>query len=248
MINIIDVHKTFGSNKVLKGVNLEIKEGKTLAIIGKSGCGKSVLLKHIVRLLLPDKGKVIVEGKDISELNTKELYSLRTRFGFLFQGAALFDSMTVEENVSLPLVENKTSLSLKEINAKVEEKLELVDLPGIQKLKPAELSGGMKKRVSLARSLITEPDYILYDEPTTGLDPVMSDSIDNLINSLNEQLNVTSIVVTHDMFSVQNVADKVAMMHDGRIYFEGTVNEIINSNDEVIKNFIKRTGFNAEKN
>ncbi len=248
MINIVDVHKAFGDNKVLKGVNLEIKEGETLAIIGKSGCGKSVLLKHIVRLLIPDKGKVLVEGKDVSELNTKELYSLRTRFGFLFQGAALFDSMTVEENVSLPLVENKTMFTLKEINSKVEEKLELVGLPGIQKLKPAELSGGMKKRVSLARSLITEPDYILYDEPTTGLDPVMSDSIDNLINSLNEQLNVTSIVVTHDMFSVQNVADKISMMNDGKIYFEGTVDEIVNSKDEVIQNFIKRTGFNAEKN
>ena len=248
MISIIDVHKAFSENKVLKGVNLEIKEGETLAIIGKSGCGKSVLLKHIVRLLIPDTGKVLVEGKDIAEINTKELYSLRTRFGFLFQGAALFDSMTVEENVSLPLVENKTTFTLKEINSKVEEKLELVGLPGIQKLKPAELSGGMKKRVSLARSLITEPDYILYDEPTTGLDPVMSDSIDNLINSLNEQLNVTSIVVTHDMFSVQNVADKVAMMNEGKIYFKGTVDEIINSSDEVIQNFIKRTGFNAEKN
>ncbi len=248
MIRIIDVHKSFVENNVLKGVNLEINEGETLAIIGKSGCGKSVLLKHIVRLLIPDHGKVLVEGKDISELNTKELYSLRTRFGFLFQGAALFDSMTVEENVSLPLVENITSLSLKEINKKVEEKLELVNLPGIEKLKPAELSGGMKKRVSLARSLITEPDYILYDEPTTGLDPVMSDSIDNLINDLNEQLNVTSIVVTHDMFSVENVADKVAMMNEGKIYFEGTVEEIIKSEDKVIKNFIKRTGFNAEKN
>ena len=246
MIEIIDVHKSFGEKKVLQGVNLKINEGETLAIIGRSGCGKSVLLKHIVGLLFPDSGTIKIEGKDLNIVSTVELYSIRRSFGFLFQGAALFDSMTVEENIGLPIVENNTSFSLKELDKNIEEKLELVGLPGIQKLKPAELSGGMKKRVGLARALITNPKYILYDEPTTGLDPIMSDSIDDLIKDLNEKINVTSIVVTHDMFSVKNVADKIAMMHDGKIYFEGTPEQIINSSDEVINNFIKRTGFDVK--
>lgn len=246
MIEIIDIHKSFGGNKVLQGVNLKINEGETLAIIGRSGCGKSVLLKHIVGLLFPDSGTIKIEGKDLNNVSTSELYSIRRNFGFLFQGAALFDSMTVEENIGLPIVENNTSFSLKELEKNIAEKLELVGLPGIQKLKPAELSGGMKKRVGLARALITNPKYILYDEPTTGLDPIMSDSIDELIKDLNDKLNVTSIVVTHDMFSVKNVADKIAMMHEGKIYFEGTPEEIINSSDEVINNFIKRTGFDVK--
>ena len=241
MIEIIDLYKKFNNNRVLKGINLTIKEGETLAIIGRSGCGKSVLLKHIVGLLFPDSGKVMVEGNDVGKLKTKELYDLRKRFGFLFQGAALFDSMTVEENISLPLVENETDKSETEIKKLVAEKLELVGMSGIEKLKPAELSGGMKKRVGLARSLISNPDYILYDEPTTGLDPVMSDNIDDLIKQLADTLNVTSIVVTHDMFSVKNVADKIAMMHEGKIYFEGTYNELVNGNDTVINDFIKRT-------
>lgn len=246
MIEIIDVHKSFGEKKVLEGVNLKINEGETLAIIGRSGCGKSVLLKHIVGLLFPDSGSIKIEGKDLNTVSTSELYSIRRSFGFLFQGAALFDSMTVEENIGLPIVENNTSFSLKELENNIEEKLDLVGLPGIRKLKPAELSGGMKKRVGLARALITNPKYILYDEPTTGLDPIMSDSIDDLIKDLNEKLNVTSIVVTHDMFSVKNVADKIAMMHEGKIYFEGTPEQIINSSDEVINNFIKRTGFDVK--
>jgi len=246
MIEIIDVHKSFGGNKVLQGVNLKINEGETLAIIGRSGCGKSVLLKHIVGLLFPDSGTIKIEGKDLNNVSTSELYSIRRSFGFLFQGAALFDSMTVEENIGLPIVENNTSFSLKELEKNIEEKLELVGLPGIQKLKPAELSGGMKKRVGLARALITNPKYILYDEPTTGLDPIMSDSIDDLIKDLNEKINVTSIVVTHDMFSVKNVADKIAMMHEGKIYFEGSPEAIINSTDQVINNFIKRTGFDVK--
>ena len=243
MIEISELYKSFGENKVLQGVNLVIESGQTFAIIGRSGCGKSVLLKHIVGLLEPDSGSVKIEGRDISELDENGLYKIRTKFGFLFQGAALFDSLNVEENVSLSLVENDYGFSEKEITAKVEEKLELVGLPGIQKLKPSELSGGMRKRVGLARALISEPKYILYDEPTTGLDPVMSDSIDELIKELSEKLNVTSIVVTHDMFSVKNVADKIAMMHEGKIYFNGTPEEVLNSNDPVIKGFIQRTGF-----
>lgn len=241
MIEIKDLHKSFEDNYVLQGVTLNINQGETLAIIGPSGCGKSVLLKHIVGLLKPDKGCVCIEGEDLNHVSENKLYEIRKMFGFLFQGAALFDSMTIEENISLPLVENNYGFSLSELAKIVTEKLELVDLPGIQKKKPAELSGGMKKRVGLARALVTNPKYILYDEPTTGLDPIMSDSIDDLINHLNEQLNVTSIVVTHDMFSVKNVADKVSMMHNGKIYYSGTYDEILRSTDTTIQEFIKRT-------
>lgn len=243
MIEITELYKSFGDNNVLRGINLVINEGQTFAIIGRSGCGKSVLLKHIVGLLEPDSGTVKIEGQDISKLDENGLYKIRTKFGFLFQGAALFDSLNVEENISLSLVENDYGFSQKEIARKVEEKLELVGLPGIQKLKPSELSGGMRKRVGLARALINDPKYILYDEPTTGLDPVMSDSIDELIKELAEKLNVTSIVVTHDMFSVKNVAHKIAMMHEGKIYFNGTPEEVLNSSDPVVKGFIQRTGF-----
>lgn len=241
MIEIKNLHKSFGSKKVLSGVNLNIHDGETIVIIGRSGCGKSVLLKHIVGLLSPDEGIVKVGGKIISELSEKELYEVRRNFGFLFQGAALFDSMTVGENVALPMVESNTKTSESEIVKLVEEKLELVGLRGIQNLKPSELSGGMKKRVGLARALITNPNYILYDEPTTGLDPIMSDSIDNLIKELAEKLKVTSIVVTHDMFSVKNVAHKVAMMHEGVIHFVGNIDKLQNSTDEIITDFIKRT-------
>lgn len=242
MIEINNLHKAFGNNKVLNGVNLTINKGETLVIIGRSGCGKSVLIKHIVGLLEPDTGFVKVENQIVSSLNEKELFNLRRKFGFLFQGAALFDSMTVEENVSLPLVESLTGIDKNEILKTVNEKLELVGLTGSNNLKPSELSGGMKKRVGLARALITNPQYILYDEPTTGLDPIMSDSIDNLIAELAGKLKVTSVVVTHDMYSVKNVADKVAMMHEGIIYFTGTQQELLSSKDKVIVDFIKRTG------
>jgi phospholipid/cholesterol/gamma-HCH transport system ATP-binding protein len=241
MIEINNLHKSFGNNNVLRGVNLTIETGETIVIIGKSGCGKSVLLKHIVGLIVPDSGFIKVEDQTINELNIKDLYKLRKKFGFLFQGAALFDSMTVEENISLALVESDNSFSSQEIKTMVREKLEMVDMPGTQNLKPAELSGGMKKRVGLARALITNPDYILYDEPTTGLDPIMADSIDILIKDLTEKLNVTSIVVTHDMYSVKNVANKVAMMNDGKIYFIGSQEDLIISDDPVIQEFIKRT-------
>ena len=241
MIEIVDLHKSFGGNKVLRGVNLKIDSGETIVVIGRSGCGKSVLIKHIVGLLIPDSGTVKVEDQIIGELDLKDLYTLRRKFGFLFQGAALFDSMTVEENISLPLVDSSNGYTDAEINSLVEKMLEMVELPGTQKLKPAELSGGMKKRVGLARALITNPDYILYDEPTTGLDPIMADSIDKLIRDLTDKLNVTSIVVTHDMYSVKNVANKVAMMHDGKIYFTGSQKQLINSDDPIIQQFIKRT-------
>lgn len=243
MIEIVNLHKSFGGNQVLRGVNLTILEGESLAIIGRSGSGKSVLLKNIVGLLDPDEGYVKFEGKIISELSEKELYRVRNNFGFLFQGAALFDSMTVEENIALPLVENNHCVSQAEVEKAVAEKLALVGLNNIQKLKPSELSGGMKKRVGLARALITNPRYILYDEPTTGLDPLMSDSIDELIVELNNKLNVTSIIITHDMQSVKKAADKVAMLHEGKIYFVGTPEEMNMSSDKTVKNFVRRTGY-----
>lgn len=241
MIEINDLHKSFGSKKVLQGVNLTIEAGEAIVIIGRSGCGKSVLIKHIVGLLEPDSGFVKVEGKIVSDLSLKELYELRKNFGFLFQGSALFDSMSVYENVSLPLVESKNGYTKDDILKIVNEKLELVGLAGILNLKPSELSGGMKKRVALARALVTNPNYILYDEPTTGLDPIMSDSIDHLIKDLADKLKVTSIVVTHDMYSVKNVAKKVAMMHEGVIYFTGKPEELVTSSDKVIEDFIRRT-------
>lgn len=241
MIEIKNLHKSFGENNVLRGVDLDIDTGETLVIIGRSGCGKSVLIKHIVGLMSPDDGYVKVEGQVVNEMSMNELYSLRRKFGFLFQGSALFDSMTVEENIALPLVESGKKYSLAELEKRVSEKLEMVGMREVQKLKPAELSGGMKKRVGLARALITDPDYIFYDEPTTGLDPIMSDSIDDLIKELTDRLNVTSVVVTHDMYSVKNVANQVAMMHEGKIYFAGTPSELIASGDITIKDFIQRT-------
>lgn len=240
MIEIKNLIKKFDDNLVLNGVNLTISKGETIVIIGRSGCGKSVLLKLIIGLMKPDSGEIFIEGEDVVRMKLKEVYKIRNKFGFLFQGSALFDSMNVEENVGLALVEN-LRLPKKQVKKIVEEKLELVGLPGIEKMKPSDLSGGMKKRVSLARALATNPEYILYDEPTTGLDPVMSDAIDELIKELSEKLKVTSIVVTHDIFSVYDVADKVSMIHEGKIYFTGTPKELVEVRDEVIRNFLNRT-------
>lgn len=240
MIEIKNVRKKFGEKQVLNGVDLTIQSGITLVIIGRSGCGKSVLLKHIIGLLKPDEGEIFIEGRNIAKMNEKELYEVRKKFGFLFQGAALFDSMSVEENIGLGLKEN-TSMSQDKIREIVKEKLELVGLPNIEAMKPADLSGGMKKRVSLARSLATNPEYIFYDEPTTGLDPVMSDQIDDLIKDLAEKLKVTSIVVTHDIFSVYEVADEVAMMNEGKIYFHGTPKQLLETDDKLIRDFLNRT-------
>ncbi|MBM4159433.1 MAG: ABC transporter ATP-binding protein [Ignavibacteria bacterium] len=240
MIEIRNLKKSFGDNHVLQGVNLKIIKGETIVIIGKSGCGKSVLLKHIIGLLQPDEGEIIIEGNNIVKMSSKEIYKLRNKFGFLFQGSALFDSMTVEENVGLALREN-TKLSKNEIKKIVNEKLELVGLPGTNNVMPSDLSGGMKKRVALARALSTNPEYILYDEPTTGLDPVMSDAIDELVVELTDKLKVTSVVVTHDIFSVYDVADKVAMMEEGKIYFHSTPKELVETQDPVIRNFLNRT-------
>ncbi len=242
MIRIKNLHKSFNDQKVLNGIDLDINDGETIAIIGRSGCGKSVLIKHIIGLLKPDSGTIEVDGKIVNELDEDELYELRKNFGFLFQGAALFDSLTVEENVGLALIEN-TRMKRDEIRKIVNEKLELVNLSGINEKKPAELSGGMKKRVGLARALVTNPKYIIYDEPTTGLDPISSDSIDQLIYDLSKKLKVTSIVVTHDLVSVKKVADRVAMIHDGKIYFDGAFDDFVETYDPIIQNFIKRTGY-----
>ncbi len=241
MIELMNIRKKFDGNEVLRNVSVKVKKGETLAIIGKSGCGKSVLLKIIVALLRPDEGKVFIDGKNILEARDNELYEIRKKFGFLFQNAALFDSLSIEENIALPLIENENhNYTKKELAKIVEEKLELVGLSGIEKLKPSELSGGMQKRVGLARALVANPEYVLYDEPTTGLDPTMSDTIDALIKELNGMLGVTSVLVTHDMKSVENVADRVAMLHEGEIYFTGTFEEIMTSEDKIIREFVKR--------
>jgi phospholipid/cholesterol/gamma-HCH transport system ATP-binding protein len=242
MIELKDLKKRFGKNEVLKGVNLEIEEGKTTVIIGASGCGKSVLLKHIVGLLKPDHGTILIDGEDITKMTEKEIYTIRKKFGFLFQSAALFDSMTVGENVGIALRENTYTAS-KEIDRIVSQKLGLVNLPGTESLMPAELSGGMRKRVGLARALATNPQYILYDEPTTGLDPITSETIDELMNSVaeNKELKVTSIIVTHDIFTVYEIADRVAMMYEGIVHFNGTPDELRGTSDPMVRQFLERT-------
>jgi len=237
MIDIKGLTKTFKTHKVLDNLNLTIKKGTTCVIIGRSGCGKSVLLKHIVRVLIPDKGKIFVDGKDLDVLNEKELDSLRLRIGLVFQGGALFDSMTVGENVGFGLIEH-TKIDKKELLERIEESLCLVNLCGIGNLMPSELSGGMKKRVALARAICVKPDIILYDEPTTGVDPITADSINELIRNLHDKLKVTSVVVTHDMKSAYRVADRIAMMYQGKIIAEGTPEEIQNTEHQVVHQFI----------
>ncbi|NUM80010.1 ABC transporter ATP-binding protein [bacterium] len=238
MIQIVNLYKYFQDKRILSGVNLEIETGKITTIVGRSGCGKSVLLKHIVGLLHPDEGKVLIEGEALSDMTTDELFEVRKKMGLVFQNGALFDSMSVEENIGLGLREH-TKLSNAEISNKVSKLLEMVGLPGIEKYRPSELSGGMKKRVSLARALAMDPQYVLYDEPTTGLDPIMSAIIDDLILRLNNDLNITSIVVTHDMKSVYKISDRVAMLHYGIVRFNGTPDELKNTNDHVVRQFIE---------
>jgi phospholipid/cholesterol/gamma-HCH transport system ATP-binding protein len=238
MIEIKDVFKSFRDNQVLQGVDLTIKKGETMVIIGRSGCGKSVLLKLIMGLLKPDSGRILVNGDDVTSLNDKELSQLRQKFGMLFQASALFDSMTVDENVGLGLIEH-TSLPEEEINRKVMEKLKMVGLSGVGEKKPAELSGGMKKRVGLARAIAMDPDFVLYDEPTTGLDPIMADVINDLIIRLRNTLSITSIAVTHDMVSAYKIADRIAMLYDGKIIFVGTSEEVKNTSDPTVRQFVE---------
>jgi phospholipid/cholesterol/gamma-HCH transport system ATP-binding protein len=238
MIELIDIHKSFGMNHVLRGVNLNINRGESVVVIGGSGSGKSVLLKHIIGLLKPDKGTVLIEGTDISKLNENELNEFRKKFGMLFQAAALFDSMSVWENVGFGLKQH-THLSDKEIKEIAVQKLNMVGLVGVEDLMPSELSGGMRKRVGLARAIAMNPEILLYDEPTTGLDPIMADAINDLIIEMREKLNVTSIAITHDMKSAYKIADRIAMLYNGVIVGIGTPEEIKDTSDPVIKQFIK---------
>jgi len=237
-IELRHVSKRFGSLVVLNDLSLSIEKGKCLVVIGASGTGKSVMLKHIVGLLRPDKGEVWIDGRRIDSLPERELVDVRTRFGFLFQMGALFDSLTVAENVAFPLVEH-TRKPREEIERIVKQKLRLVGLPDAGAKMPGELSGGQKKRVALARAIALDPEVILYDEPTTGLDPVRSDVINELILKLQRELNVTSIVVTHDMNSAFKVADRIVMLHEGRIVFDGTVDDIKRSENPDVKRFVQ---------
>ncbi len=240
MIEIIHLSKAFGK-PVLKDVNLTIESGETMVIIGRSGCGKSVLLKHITGLLHPDGGTLLVDGRDVTRLYRHELDEVRKRFGFLFQGGALFDSMTVGENVGIALKVH-TDRTETEIGERVRTCLQMVGLSDVEDQKPAELSGGMRKRVGLARAIAMNPEYILYDEPTTGLDPIMADIINDLILDMNRRLSVTAIAVTHDMISAYKVADRIAMLHDGVIHVVGTPDEIRNSDDPLVQQFIMGRG------
>lgn len=237
MIEIINLCKSFDDHKVLDNLNLTINTGETLVIIGRSGCGKSVLLKHIIGLLKPDFGQVIIGGVDIAKLEGKELNEIRSQFGMLFQGAALFDSLTVKENVGFALIEHRKADD-KTISQRVSECLSLVGLKGIEDQKPSELSGGMKKRVGLARAICMDPKIILYDEPTTGVDPIMGDVINDLIKDLHDKLQVTSIAVTHDMASAYKIATRLAMLYKGKIIETGTPEQIKNTTNPTVRQFI----------
>jgi len=237
MISLTNVYKSFGDNKVLDGFNLEVKRGETLVIIGQSGIGKSVLLKLIIGLLKPEEGRIVIDGTDITGLGENDLNGIRRKFGMLFQSSALLNSLSVEENVALPLKEH-TRLSKEEISRRVKEKLKLVGLEDVEGMKPADLSGGMKKRVGLARAIIRNPEIILYDEPTTGLDPIVAATINELVLALETKLKITSLAVTHDMASAYKIADRIAMIHDGRIIEIGTVEQIKNTENPVVRRFI----------
>lgn len=238
MIRFEHVTKYFGERKVLDDVDFEIRKGETFVIVGFSGAGKSVTLKHMVRLLTPDEGAVLIEGENISEARGRELERLRERFGFLFQGAALLEWMNVADNVGLPLAE-KTRKSSAEIEAIVREKLRLVGLEESMAAHPSELSGGMRKRVGLARAIVSDPAIILYDEPTSGLDPVTSRSIDQMIDDTRVNLGVTSVVVTHDLFSALLIASRIAMIYKGRIIELSTPDAFIRSENEIVQSFLK---------
>lgn len=236
MVRFEDVRKAFGLQQVLRGVTLDVAKGETLVIIGRSGCGKSVLLKNMIGLIRPDSGRILVEGRDVVSLPEDEMAGVRARFGMVFQGAALFDSLTVAENVGFAL--ERQGVPEERVREVVEEKLRQVGLPGAGDKKPGELSGGMKKRVGLARALAGDPEVILYDEPTTGLDPIMADAINDLIVETRERLGVTAVAVTHDMASACKIGHRIAMLYEGRMRCTGTPDEIRNSEDAVVRQFI----------
>ena len=237
MIDVRDVWKSFNGNQVLKGVNLRVWPGTTSVILGGSGSGKTVLMKHIMGLFKPDRGEVIVDGENITRMDRRELSRFRTRMGMVFQSSALFDSLTVFENVAFPLREH-TRLSEEEIAAAVKEKLAVVELYEVEQKFPAELSGGMRKRVALARAIVREPKLVLYDEPTTGLDPLTTESVDEMIIGARQKLGVTSVVISHDIGSTFHIADHVAMLHDGRIVEEGPPDKVRNSQEPHTRHFL----------
>lgn len=237
MIEVRGLVKSIGPQEILRGIDLAVAKGETLVIIGRSGGGKSVLLKNLIGLMQPDAGEIWIDGENIIGLGERKLAAIRQKVGILFQGGALFDSMTVEENIAFPLHE-AGERNPKIIDGKVREMLEVIELEGEQNKMPVNLSGGMKKRVGLARSIIRRPSCVLYDEPTAGLDPVVSDSINRLIRRLQQRFQVTSIVVTHDMKSAFHVADHIAYLHEGQIYFYGTPQELEISTDPLIQDFM----------
>jgi len=238
IIRFSRVTKSFEEELVLDELDLEIFRGETLVVMGRSGCGKSVLLKHMLGLLRPDSGEIYFRGEDITKFNRKKLFQMRMHFGMLFQSAALFDSMSVGENVALPLRKH-TNLSEEEIEHIVEEKLRLVGLVDVMDKYPSELSGGMKKRVGLARAVVMNPEVVLYDEPTTGLDPIMADVINELINRLKAELEITSVVVTHDIKSAYRVADRMAMLHGGKIIYSATPEEVKRTDNAIVRQFVE---------
>lgn len=239
MIEIANLYKSFGDLPVLQGVNLTVQDSERLVVIGGSGCGKSVLLRHIAGLLKSDRGSLKIDGQDLIPLTERELNPIRKKIGVLFQGSALFDSLDVFHNVAFSLIEQR-KLSDTEIRKKVSEVLEIVGMKGQETKKPAELSGGMRKRVGLARAVISRPKIMLYDEPTTGLDPQIADAINHLILKLSEKFNATSIVVTHDMISAYKVGTRIAMLHEGKILVSGTPDEIQQNSNPIVRKFIHR--------
>lgn len=237
MIQIVNLYKSFADKRVLHGINLTIENGETMVIIGQSGSGKSVLLKHLIGILKPDQGEIFVDGLEITRLKEDELQAITKKFGMLFQGSALFDSLTVGQNVSFGL-DRYTNFSAEKKRELVAESLAKVGLKGVEDLMPHELSGGMKKRVGLARAIAYRPEIILYDEPSTGIDPIRADAINELINIMKKELQVTSVVITHDMVSSYKVADRIAMLYEGKIIELGTPGEIKNSKNEIVQQFI----------
>ena len=237
MIEVRSLTKKIGQQEILRGVDLEVRTGETLAIIGRSGGGKSVLLKHLVGLMEPGGGEIWIQGQNIIGMNERQLRAIRQKVGILFQGGALFDSMTVEDNIAFPLRE-AGERDAKILHSKVAEMLEVMEMEGEEAKMPESLSGGMKKRVGLARAIIRRPSCVLYDEPTAGLDPVVADSINRLIRRLQQRFGMTSVVVTHDMKSAFDVADRIAYLHEGRVYFHGTATDLQKSTDPLIEDFL----------
>ena len=238
VIEFVDVHKSFGKQKILNGLSMRIPKGWVTSVIGRSGTGKSVTLKHIMGLLRPDKGQILFDGNDVTRMREREVYQMRKRYGFLFQEAALFDSMTVFDNVAFPLREH-TRKSRAEIAEVVRKKLEIVGLTAAEQKFPSQLSGGMRKRVGLARAIALDPEIILFDEPTSGLDPVVTDAVDQMILSTQDQLHVTMVVITHDVNSMFKISDKIIMLHEGSVRAAGSKDDIRNSADPMVQQFLQ---------